>query len=466
MDSSLVDSGRFTRAVALRAVIVAGLTWLAIQLFVTTHLYATAVFVVGVAALVAVDMGSVISRAARAAERDLERLATEGSDVPLAPAIRARQGFSADHAAAVLNAARTERLRQIDFLLGLLDTVTAALFVVAPDGKVTLVNRAARALATAAVVDFQTIPAFGPAVARSLLALGPGAREVITLADGQRMLASAARFAAPGHDLHRLISLQRIAGELDAVELRAWQDMANVLAHEMMNSLTPIASLSESLEGLLRSNQEASGAVEVIKRRSRGLMDFVERYRAIADLPAPRPQTVPMAALLSDIDRLLAPTFLEKHIECRAEVDPPDTSVNADPQLLEQAVINLLRNAADAVRDSRHARIDISCRADAGFVSIEIADNGCGVPQAHRDQVFVPFFTTKVGGSGIGLNLARQVALAHGGQLVFRANEPRGSVFTLTLPAASSQSPMSAARGQRASSPEPVSAEPAAAPRE
>jgi len=466
MDSRLSDSGRFTRAVAVRAVIVAGLTYLAIQLFATTHFYATAVLVAGVAALVAVDMGSVISQAARAAERDLERLAIEGSDVPTAAAMSTRLGFSADRAAAVLNAARAERLRHTDFLLGLLDTVTAALFVVAPDGKVTLVNRAARALAATAVADFQAIPSFGPAVARSLLALAPGAREVITLADGQRMLASAARFAAPGHALQRLISLQRIAGELDAVELRAWQDMANVLAHEMMNSLTPIASLSESLEQLLRSNQEASGAVEVIKRRSRGLMDFVERYRAIADLPTPRPQIMAVAALLSDIDRLLAPTFLEKHIECRARVEPPDAAVNADPQLLEQAVINLLRNAADAVRDSRPARIDISCRTDAEFVSVEIADNGCGVPQANRDQVFVPFFTTKAGGSGIGLNLARQVALAHGGQLVFRANEPRGSVFTLTLPAANAAALKSASRDQRSSLPEPASAAPAAAPRE
>ncbi len=219
------------------------------------------------------------------------------------------------------------------------------------------------------------------------------------------------------------------------MELKAWQDLANVLAHEMMNSLTPIASLSESLEEMLRPNEEASGAVEVIKRRSRGLMDFVERYRAIAELPAPRPQRVRMARFLSDIDRLLGVTFLEKGITCRASVDPEDTTVTADPQLLEQAVINLMRNAADAVRDARPARIDVSCRTHEGMVSVEIADNGCGVTQANRDQVFVPFFTTKAGGSGIGLNLARQIALAHGGQLAFRANEPRGSVFTLTLPA-------------------------------
>ncbi len=432
MDSRVANSGRFTRAIAIRAVIIGGLAYLAAQLFTTTHLYATAVFVVGMAVLVAVDMGNVISRTARAAERDLERLAIEGSDMP-APLTRAHLGFTADRVAAVLNAARTERLRQLDFLLSLLDTVTAALFVVAPDGKVTLVNRAARSLAATAAADFAAIPSFGPAIAHRLLALRPGAREVLTLGDGQRMLAAAARFAAPGHDLHRLISLQRISGELDVVELRAWQDMANVLAHEMMNSLTPIASLSESLEQLLRANEEASGAVEVIKRRSRGLMDFVERYRAIADLPAPRPQPVHLARFMADIDRLLAPTFLERQIECRLE--PGDTCVSADPQLLEQAVINLLRNAADAVRDSQPARIDVSCRSHSGVVSIEIADNGCGVSEANRDQVFVPFFTTKTGGSGIGLNLARQVALAHGGQLAFRVNEPRGSVFTLTLPA-------------------------------
>lgn len=433
MDSRVTDSSRFTRAIAVRAVIVGGLAYLAAQLFATTHLYATAVFVVGMAALVAVDMGNVISRAARAAERDLERLAIEGSDMPVPPAMGPRLGFTADRVAAVLNAARTERLQQLDFLSTLLDTVSAALFVVAPDGKVTLVNRAARSLAATAAADFESIASFGPAVARRLLVLAPGAREVLTLADGQRMLAAAARFAAPGHDLHRLISLQRITGELDVVELKAWQDMANVLAHEMMNSLTPIASLSESLEQLLRANEEASGAVEVIKRRSRGLMDFVERYRAIADLPAPRPQPVHLRRFLADIDRLLAPTFLERQIECRLE--PGDTSVSADPQLLEQAVINLLRNAADAVRDSQPARIDVRCRAHSGLVSIEIADNGCGVSDANRDQVFVPFFTTKAGGSGIGLNLARQVALAHGGQLAFRVNEPRGSVFTLTLPA-------------------------------
>ncbi len=299
---------------------------------------------------------------------------------------------------------------------------------------------------------------------KRLLALAPGAREILTLPDGQRMLASVSRFATPDRAVRRLISVQRIAGELDAVELQAFQDMAKVLAHEMMNSLTPIASLSESLEGLLKNARTGSvpaagssdsaervgsgdltrttdpigsdiaDAVEVIKRRSRGLIDFVERYRAVAELPAPRVSTVRLGELFGDIEKLLSSTYLSRRIDCRTSIEPQDATLSADPRLLEQAVINLLRNATDAVSGVEGARIDVSCRADESATTIEIADNGWGIPQAQRGQVFVPFFTTKPGGSGVGLNLARQIALAHGGKLAFRAHEPRGSVFTLTLP--------------------------------
>jgi two-component system nitrogen regulation sensor histidine kinase NtrY len=232
------------------------------------------------------------------------------------------------------------------------------------------------------------------------------------------------------------------------VELKAWQDMVHVLAHEMMNSLTPISSLSESLEMLLRGRggaealngesmtDDIAGALEAIKRRSLGLMDFVERYRTVAELPAPKLQHVRMDQFLPGIHRLLAPALRDRHVAYRHTIEPENLAFYADPQLLEQAVINLLRNAADAVADAEQPQIDVTCRLRDGQMTMAIADNGRGIPENRRDQIFVPFFTTKPGGSGIGLNLARHIALGHGGQLDVRANQPSGTVFTLILPAA------------------------------
>ena len=140
-----------------------------------------------------------------------------------------------------------------------------------------------------------------------------------------------------------------------------------------------------------------------------------------------------MDRLISGIDRLLGPVLREKGVDYRTSITPAGLSIDADPQLLEQAMINLLRNAADAVVGVEHPRIDVTCELRDGQVVLAVADNGAGVPEGRRDQIFVPFFTTKAGGSGIGLNLARHIALGHGGQLELRPNSPRGAVFSLTL---------------------------------
>jgi len=440
VDYKLGRPRRFVIAVALRAALVGAFAFIVLQLLSRTQLYATAFFIATLAALVVADLTALIGRAERAAELDFERLAVEGSDVAVRQPMPAGEPF--ERAASILNTARAVRQQQLEYLQTLLDTVASALIVIAPDGRATLVNRAARTLAGASVNRLDEIAAIGPLGAQKLLALAPGTRQIVTLADGRQMFVSVSQFATPGREPQRLLSLQRIAGELDAVELKAWQSMVDVLAHEMMNSLTPISSLSESLETLLRTGapvnapDEVAGALEAIKRRSLGLMDFVERYRTVAELPAPKMQTVPMKAFLSGIQRLLAAAFRERGIAFSSRIVPDDLTLRADPQLLEQAVINLLRNAADAVSGIEQPHIEVSCERQASGAVLTISDNGCGVPENRRDQIFVPFFTTKPGGSGIGLNLARHVALGHGGQLDVRANSPRGSVFTLILPAA------------------------------
>jgi len=421
MDSDARRPRGLAVAVAWRAALIGTLASAAAWLIATTHLYATAVLALLIAAFTTAGLARLI-----------ERIAQRGLGLETFPAAR----LSRERA--------VEVERRIESLNALLDTVTAALFIVRPDDRILLVNRAARRLTAEPVERLGDMAIIGPSAARELLALPAGARSIVAFADGRRVFASMSQFSSPERERLRLLSLQRIAGELDAVELDAWHEMAHVLAHEMMNSLTPIGSLSESLEPLLRdtlaarasAGSEILDALEAIRRRSAGLIDFVERYRAVADLPHPRAQHVQLEELLGGVSRLLSARLAQKGIVYQADLDPPHLSLHADPQLLEQAVINLLRNAIDAVSGAREPAIQVTCRIGEDQVSIGIADNGCGIPENGRDQVFVPFFTTKPGGSGIGLSLARQIALAHGGRLELSANRPVGSVFTLVLPAA------------------------------
>jgi signal transduction histidine kinase len=147
------------------------------------------------------------------------------------------------------------------------------------------------------------------------------------------------------------------------------------------------------------------------------------------------PQTLLLKSVLAGVEQLLAPALAQGQVSYASRVSPPDLVVRADADLLEQALINLLRNAAEAVGGQAGARIEVACGIDGGQCFIEVADNGPGLTDTAREQLFVPFFTTKAGGSGVGLSLARRIALRHGGQVTVRANAPQGSVFRLSLPA-------------------------------
>jgi len=447
MDSS-VDSGgngtggalprHFMFAVVARALLLAALIVIVTRVLATTEFYATALVVILCAALVVADLGRVVAHADRSTQRFLDSLSAGAMEAPVPSQSAPGHPLPAfDRARLSLQRDRRTRRQGSEYLQTLLDTVPAALIVVNSNGALRLVNRAAHRLLGEPVSRLEQLATLGETTAGQLAVLPPGAQQIVRLANNRQLLASASQFMVPGEAAQRLISLQRLAGDLDAVEHKAWDDMARVLAHEMMNSLTPIASLTESLDALLRTGghrEEVAAALETIRRRSLGLMRFVEHYRKVAELPEPLLQPLPLKGVLEGVERLLAPALEQGQIGYESTVSPPDLIVRADADLLEQALINLLRNASEAVRGQPGGRIEVACGVDAGLCFIDVVDNGPGLTPEAREHMFVPFFTTKAGGSGVGLSLARRIALCHGGQVTVRSDPPRGSVFRLSLP--------------------------------
>jgi two-component system nitrogen regulation sensor histidine kinase NtrY len=326
---------------------------------------------------------------------------------------------------------------QLEAALALIDTVTVALFVLGPDDRIGFMNRAARRLAGHDAGRLQDIATLGEAGATAILKLPIGGRQLIAGGDGRSLLAWVGSIRHAGAEPQRLVSLQAVVGELDAVQVGAWHAMTRILAHEMMNSLTPIASMAESIESLAAAgdrNPKIESAVATIGRRSRHLMDFVERYRAIVDLPHPVLQQVRVADFMAGLGQLIGPELRRRAILFEIHT-PHDELACFDHALVEQAVINLIKNAADAIEHVADPVIELAAIHDADTLIIQVSDNGHGIEDELLDDIFVPFFTTKAGGAGIGLALARQIALAHGGGLTARRAHPSGSVFKLQLPA-------------------------------
>jgi nitrogen fixation/metabolism regulation signal transduction histidine kinase len=426
----------FALNIAARALVIAALGFVILYVVMTTQYYATAVILAGLLLLAVADMGRILSRLDAPVVRIMEALAARSSDMPIGTEHFLPGGGIVGKTITLLQNERKEHARQTIYLQSLADTVTTALIVIAADGRITLANRAAQMLAGEDVSSLCAIKAIGKPTADELLAMGPGTRSIVKLANGQQMLASMAQFSAPGSGQLRLLALQSIVGELDAVELKAWRDMTRVLAHEMMNSLTPISSLSESLSHLLQSPEAKSGdaaeAAETIARRSKGLIHFVERYRKIADLPEPELQPLSAEKFVRNLDTLMAGEMARRKIAYSSKADA--VTFEGDADLLNQAVINLLRNAMDAVAAEASPQVNLSCTKSADRIAIAVSDNGPGLPADHLDDIFVPFFTTKQGGSGIGLSLARQIALAHRGQIEVETNAPHGTIFRILLP--------------------------------
>jgi nitrogen fixation/metabolism regulation signal transduction histidine kinase len=249
-------------------------------------------------------------------------------------------------------------------------------------------------------------------------------------------------------DSQRLVSLQDIQSELDTSQAEAWQDLVLVLTHEIMNSITPVTSLAKAARVVVEDIVEKTDpdaataddladlrdAVTTLARRSDSLMQFVQGYRQLTHLSPPDKKRIRIEELFDAVSRLVIAEWPEDSLILETSVLPAGLDVYADRDLLEPVLLNLLHNARHATKDCDKAEIKMTGRLNRrGNVVIEVNDNGPGVPEELARKIFVPFFTTRRDGSGVGLALARQVMSAHGGFIRVAGNDAGGAKFSLTF---------------------------------
>ncbi len=305
----------------------------------------------------------------------------------------------------------------------MVDQSPAPLVSVRADGVIHAANRAARGL-------FSTDDVLRPAPASLLHALregAPGERRVVRIDRGAETRSYALSVAdiTLSDGPMRLASLQDIGAELKAAEAATLRELLQVLSHEIMNSLTPLSSLAASAEELLASEpsadaQSAREAIAILARRAEGLTRFAEGYRTMARLPPPVLVRSSVRDLVEEAGRLFAVRWTDRGVTLRLRPPVPDVIMPLDPDLIGRALANLMANAAEATLEGgvERPQVELSGASRAEGVVFVIEDNGPGICDEHREAIFRPFFTTRAAGTGVGLSLARQIALSHGGDLV------------------------------------------------
>jgi two-component system, NtrC family, nitrogen regulation sensor histidine kinase NtrY len=259
-----------------------------------------------------------------------------------------------------------------------------------------------------------------------------------------KVLLSATAFQTD-EQIFKLIAFQNVNEALDETEAEAWRKLLSVMTHEIMNSVAPISSLAETLKNRLHQstthlkNNEGSVddlelGIETIKRRSEGLLKFAETYRNLNKITTLNKKKVLIRDLFETLNQLMLPTLEQKNIELDIILKDPAITLNADTNLVEQVLINLLVNAIEAVKENATPRIALSAyTTNEGKTIIRVVDNGVGMDEEVMDKIFIPFFSTRKTGSGIGLSLCKQIMLLHKGSIQVQSKEGEGSSFVLVF---------------------------------
>jgi nitrogen fixation/metabolism regulation signal transduction histidine kinase len=317
--------------------------------------------------------------------------------------------------------ARADRDMQADYLETVIRHVPVPFLAAKSDGSFSFVNNPARRLlGITPLRHIDQLAVFDESLPEKIRAIPSGHQQLLQTRIHQvpaELRVSVSEIRMRG-EIERLYSLENLSGELTAREASAWRNLIRVLTHEIMNTLTPITSLAQTAVTMLDKpavGSEIRAAIETIARRSDGLTSFVSRYRELLKVPQPVPVDVRVDAALQDVVALMREPLAASEVVI--DVVPQSLEVRADKPLLDQVLLNLVRNAIDAMSSQPSPSLRLEGHLDAGRVIIAVTDNGDGIDEQTIEQIFIPFFTTKRDGSGIGLSLCRQIMTAHGGDI-------------------------------------------------
>ncbi len=341
---------------------------------------------------------------------------------------------------------RSQTEAHYQYLQTIVEHVEVGLLCIDDKGEVVLINKNFKSMLKKPFLkNIDALQQMDLGLFEAIRDIGPGERELIKININNQLLQLSLRsteFKLQAQQ-YKLISLQNIKNELEVQELDAWQKLIRILTHEIMNSVAPIVSLTSTMNDMIGEGGEALSADEVrdvktaleaIQKRGQGLMRFTETYRNLTRIPPPKFQLLDAKMLVQRVYTLLKPVFQENNIQTELLLPKGNVFCQADVELIEQVLINLLKNAIDALKGQADAAISIGThKAPDGKAVIRVTDNGPGIPAEVQEQVFVPFYTTKEEGSGIGLSLSRQIMRMHKGQIELQSAEGQGTTVTLAM---------------------------------
>jgi nitrogen fixation/metabolism regulation signal transduction histidine kinase len=332
---------------------------------------------------------------------------------------------------------------EYQYFRNVIENAATGLIAFDQQGKVEMINRSAQAIlglnSPQQLSDFdRRIEGFS----ELLMQMKPGVNNLSKVIIGGEMVSLSLRkalFVKQSREIS-LISLHNIRNELEEEELEVWQKLISVLTHEIMNSVSPIKSLTGTLvtlvekTGIEPQKEDMLSGLKAIETRSKGLLKFVDSYRNLTRVPSPVFQELSVGKLLSEVAILMKEEGSMNQIKLGTSVHPPDLNIYADEKLISQVLINLISNAIYALKECGGGKIElIAYQDEEERTRIKVKDNGKGIPAEIIDKIFIPFYTTREKGSGIGLSLARQIMHMHNASIRVTSSPGTGCTFNLVF---------------------------------